>query len=117
MMLDLYTQIVAAGLPEPECEFRFHPKRKWRFDLAWPEIMVAVEIEGGTWTGGRHVRGKGFERDCEKYNAAAILGWTLLRFTPAMIRSGVALATLQAVLLAIGPDPDCIPCAPHLAMQ
>lgn len=61
-------------------EHRFHPKRKWPFDFAWLDLMVAVEIEGGHWHG-RHTRGKGFVDDCEKYNAATALGWRVLRFT------------------------------------
>ena len=63
--------IDAAGLPEPVREFKFHPTRRWRFDFAWPDHKVAAEVEGGTWTGGRHTRGSGFEKDCHKYNAAA----------------------------------------------
>ena len=96
--LDFSKIIVAAGLPEPVEEFRFDPVRKWRFDYAWPERMLALEIEGGTWTGGRHVRGKGYERDCEKYNAAALLGWKVLRVTTAMMSDGRALACLETAL-------------------
>jgi very-short-patch-repair endonuclease len=66
---------------DPTPEFRFHPKRRWRFDFAWPAEKIAVECEGGTWSGGRHTRGKGYEGDCEKYNEAVILGWRVLRFT------------------------------------
>jgi very-short-patch-repair endonuclease len=53
----------------------------WRFDIAWPSMGLAVELEGGTWTGGRHTRGAGFAEDCRKYNAAQLLGWLVLRFT------------------------------------
>lgn len=70
------------GLPGAETEFEFHPDRKWRFDVAWPEHRVALEVEGGVWTGGRHTRGAGFLADVEKYNAAAVLGWRLLRTVP-----------------------------------
>ena len=76
--------IIAAGFPEPVKEFKFHPKRRWRFDLAWPELKLAIEIEGGVWIRGRHVRGRGFKEDCEKYNAAVLLGWKVLRYTPDM---------------------------------
>ena len=71
------------GLPQPEREYRFHSTRKWRFDYVWRDQMIALEVEGGTWRkgGGAH-RGKGFLRDLEKYNAATILGWRLLRVTP-----------------------------------
>jgi len=44
--------------------------------------MVALEVEGGVWTGGRHTRGAGFIEDMEKYNAAACMGWFVLRIMP-----------------------------------
>lgn len=66
----------------PEPEYKFHPKRKWRFDFAFLPQMVALECEGGVWTGGRHTRGTGFMKDMEKYNEAASLGWRILRCTP-----------------------------------
>jgi hypothetical protein len=68
-------------LPAPEREYRFDGRRKWRFDFAWPAQKVAVEVEGGIWANGRHVRGLGFSNDCEKYNAAAAQGWRILRVT------------------------------------
>ena len=74
-------------LPEYETEYRFHPVRRWRFDVAFPEQKVAIELEGGTWMRGRHVRGKGFEEDCAKYNSALILGWRVLRFTTGMLET------------------------------
>lgn len=78
-------------------EYRFDSKRKWRFDFImrdWnekpsPNILtrentyaVALEVEGGVWTQGRHTRGSGFVKDMEKYNRAAVLGWRVLRVTP-----------------------------------
>lgn len=71
--------------PELVCEFQFHPSRKWRFDFAHSDSRVAVEIEGGTWVAGRHTTGTGFERDCEKYNEAAFLGWVVFRLTQEML--------------------------------
>ena len=61
-------------LPVPVCELPFHPTRKWRFDVAWPDQRVAIEIEGGAFIGGRHTRGIGYEKDLEKYAAALLLG-------------------------------------------
>lgn len=78
-----------------EREYRFHPSRRWRFDFAIPEHMVAIEIEGGTWARGRHTRGDGYEKDCEKYNTAAFLGWRVFRFTTGMVEDGRAIATLD----------------------
>ena len=66
----------------PTREFRFHPVRRWRFDYSWPLHKVALEIEGGVFSRGRHVRPMGFLADMEKYNAAAVLGWRVLRCTP-----------------------------------
>lgn len=70
------------GIMVPVVEHRFHALRKWRFDYAWPERKLALEIEGGIWTNGAHTRGTGFMEDMEKYNEAALLGWRLLRFAP-----------------------------------
>ena len=60
--------------------------------------MLAVEIDGGTWVSGRHTRGAGFERDCEKLNTAVLLGWRVLRFTTGMVLDGRALETILAAL-------------------
>ena len=62
-------------------EYRFHPTRKWRFDYAIPSHLIALEVEGGVWTGGRHIRASGFLGDMEKYNNAALLGWRVFRTT------------------------------------
>jgi hypothetical protein len=94
----LLIQLRLAGLPEPEREFLFHRKRKWRFDLAWPELLIAVEVEGGIWVGGRHVRGEGYEADCEKYNEAQLAGWMVLRFTPGMIKKGKAGGVIETAI-------------------
>lgn len=96
MNADVFTAVLAAaGLPAPTLEHRFAPPRRWRFDYAWPDQRIALEIEGGTWSGGRHVRGRGYENDCIKYNQAVLLGWTVLRVTTSMLRDGRALALLE----------------------
>lgn len=82
----------------PAREHKFHSSRNWRFDFAWPELHVAVEIEGGAWANGRHSRGSGFQADCEKYNAALLQGWSVFRFTTAMVKSGKAIDTILSVL-------------------
>lgn len=68
-----------------EREHRFHPVRRWRFDFAIVSIQVAIEIEGGTRSNGRHSRHAGFREDAYKYNAAQVLGWTVFRLTSDMI--------------------------------
>lgn len=85
-------------------EYRFDLKRKWRFDfIILPADLcarpsIAVEIEGGVWNGGRHSRGKGMEADMEKYNAAALAGFRVFRFSPAMVHSGAAIDTIREAI-------------------
>jgi len=95
-------QLKAAGI-KFEREYRFDPSRRWRFDFMvetpWEEVPfdLAVEVEGGAWSGG-HKRGTAADTDCEKSNTAAIAGWTVLRFTPAMVEDGRALQTIERAL-------------------
>jgi very-short-patch-repair endonuclease len=72
----------AFKLPPPDREHKFHQSRKWRIDYAYPEIKLAIEIEGGAFTRGRHTRPLGFLADMEKYNALTEAGWMLLRYQP-----------------------------------
>ena len=88
----------AAGIDGFEREYRFAPPRRWKFDFCDPARMIAVEVEGGHWSGGRHVRGAGFQNDCEKYSTAAVLGWRVLRFTTDQVKSGMALRMLQQAI-------------------
>jgi hypothetical protein len=81
-------------------EHAFCPARRWRFDLAWPALMVAFECEGGAFMGGRgrHTSGVGFTADCEKYSVAAVLGWRVVRATTQQIRAGLAREWVEAAL-------------------
>lgn len=89
----------AAGLSEPVTEYRFAaPARQWRFDYAFIAERVAVEVEGGAFSNGRHVRGAGFVGDMAKYNFAAVRGWAVLRYTPQQMRDGTALIQVSAAL-------------------
>ena len=101
----LLKQLIEEGFPEPELEYRFHPVRKWRFDMYWARpqhiwrpLGVACEVEGGTYSGGRHVRGKGYEGDCEKYNEAALMEIVVIRVTAKHITSGSAVQWLGRAL-------------------
>jgi hypothetical protein len=93
-----------AALPE----VRFHPERKWRIDVAItrqaPVVVdaqsqaMAIEINGGAFSRGRHVRGDGFVKDMEKLNALTELGWRILQFTPQQVLDGTALAQIVRCL-------------------
>jgi hypothetical protein len=83
------------GTPQ---HYFFRPYRQWRFDLAWPDLLVAFECEGGVWTGGRHTRGSGYSGDCEKYSVAAGLGWCVIRATVQQINTGLGMLWLESAL-------------------
>lgn len=63
-------------------EWPFHPTRKWRFDYAYPELKIAIEVDGGIFIGGRHSGGVGQLKDMEKGNAACAMGWYVFHTTP-----------------------------------
>lgn len=96
----LQKQLEAGSFPEFALEHKFHPTRKWKFDFAFISQKIAIEVEGGSWVGGRHTRGAGYARDCEKYNHAQLLGWQVYRFTSDQVRAGAALTFLEKVFKA-----------------
>ena len=85
------------GGPALQHEYRFHPTRKWRFDYAEPQAMIAIELNGGVWSGGRHVRGAGYLRDREKINAAQSMGWRVFELGTGQVTA----ANLEMVIDAI----------------
>jgi very-short-patch-repair endonuclease len=89
----------SVGLPAPVREHRFHAVRRWRFDYAWPSEKVALEVEGGVWTGGRHTRGAGFVGDMEKYNAATVAGWRVVRVVPGKLCASATVWMLESLLV------------------
>lgn len=82
----------------PLSEHRFHVTRRWRFDYAWPEHQLALEVEGGVWVGGRHTSGAGFVKDMEKYNEAACMGWRIIRCQPRQLCTMQTVETLRRAL-------------------
>ena len=95
---EYYLRVLGAGLPQGEREYRFHPKRRWRFDWAWPDRKLAVEVDGGQWVkrGGRH----NSDKDREKLNAAAVAGWRVVRFSGTMLKRDPA-GCIETVRLAL----------------
>ena len=80
-----------AGVRMPSVEFPFHPDRKWRFDFAWPEAKLAIEVNGGG-SRGRHNTVMGATKDAEKLNAAQTLGWAVLQYTVVSVKDAEAIA-------------------------
>lgn len=94
---ELIIQLKALKI-EFEREFKFHPKRKWRADFHLVEKMILVEVEGGIWSGGRHTRGKGYLGDMEKYNAATVMGYRVIRFSTEQVTSGLAIQQIEKMV-------------------
>ena len=83
---------------EFEQEFEFHPKRKWRADFHLVGKKILVEVEGAIWSVGRHTRGKGYIGDMEKYNAATMMGFQVLRFSTDQVKSGHAIQQIEKMV-------------------
>lgn len=115
-------QIRAAKLPVPEREWRFARAlcggdgpgvrlrllraglQDWRMDFAWPAQLVALEMDGGLYTGGRHVQGSGAEEDARKLSTAVAAGWRVLRASPRHVKQGQAVLWIAAVLAIVDAD-------------
>ena len=96
---ELLWQIERAGLPVAIPEYRFAEDqgRKWRFDLAWPDRLFAVEIDGMV-----HRIKKRFKADMEKHQNAFVRGWRVLRVSPTQARDGTALRLISVFLEKLG---------------
>ncbi|MFI9459844.1 DUF559 domain-containing protein [Acinetobacter sp. NPDC052428] len=81
-----------------EQEFKFHPDRKWRADFHLVDKKILVEVEGAIWSGGRHTRGKGYIGDMEKYNAATMMGFQVIRFSTDQVKSGHAIQQIEKMV-------------------
>ena len=80
-------------------EYKFLDNRKFRIDYYIKKYKLAIEFEGGVWTGGRHNRVTGFIKDIEKYNLIALSGIWLLRVTTGTVADGSFLKTLDDFFL------------------
>ena len=94
----LSVQLSVSGIKEWVREYRFHPTRMWRFDFAWPQIKLAVEIQGGG-RNGRHLRYTGYKGDCEKLCEAVAHGWAVLYVVGEQVKSGEALEWIMRSIL------------------
>lgn len=97
-------QLKMSRLPAMQREYLFSAERKWRFDFADPNLKIALEIQGGTWVGGRHNRPKGYEEDLIKLNEAALEGWLVICATTGQIKAGVALSWVRRAFEAMSGE-------------
>jgi very-short-patch-repair endonuclease len=91
-------QCLSDGFPLFEQEYRFHGERKYRLDLAFPSRKIGIEINGGIWHGNAHSSPLMILRDMEKANLLTLLGWRVLRYTPAQVKNGEAIEGLRQLL-------------------
>jgi len=106
----LLNYIRAVGLPIPRFGYRFDLTRRWRFDMAYVEEKIAVEVDGGIYgvgqpcpacgrrANGGHNSRDGYTSDREKINTAQIGGWIVLGVTPEQINSGEAAEFIRKAL-------------------
>ncbi len=97
---ELALQIKALGLPEPIREYQAIKGRMFRFDFAWLDARLLVEVNGGTYTKGAHSTGQGIARDYEKANLAVLQGWRVLTFDGKSVKDGTAVEVIRKALEA-----------------
>lgn len=91
----LAQQIMLAGLESPKREFKFAEclNRRFRADLAWPERMFLVEVDGGV-----HAIRSRWVSTVEKGQIAQQLGYRVLTVMPEQVKSGEALRLVEEAL-------------------
>lgn len=87
------------GIPAPVREHVFYPARGFRLDLAWPEVLLGVDEQGGQRRGGKHNRADGYARDLEKLALLQWQGWAVIWATPELIKHLVASKWIAALYL------------------
>jgi len=114
----LIKNLAMAGLPRPrwsespDREYMFHPRRRWRLDVFFPDYLVAIEVEGGIRSHGRdgqksrHLEMKGFEEDAIKYFEAGLMGIFVIRVSSEMVTDGRAASMAIQALEARGYKND-----------
>lgn len=118
--LGVYQNDHEIEMPAPVEQCRFSLDFKGRFDRAWVDKLVYVEISGGAWMSGAgdsaaggHVRGSGMQRDYEKHNLAAVAGWRSIYCIPNMFEDdpdkffGIMFDLLKQPLYAPDAEYSC----------
>ena len=74
----------AAGLPEPVRQYVISNNEAFvaRIDLAYPDLRLAVEVDGYRY----HSSRSAWQADLARQNRLTALGWTILRFTTDDVR-------------------------------
>lgn len=75
-ILGILSSVCKGWIPE----YKFISDRKFRFDYGHLRLKIAIEIEGGIYTGTGHAKIGKYLSDMEKYNMAQLRGWIVLRY-------------------------------------
>lgn len=94
----LAEQLEVRGVQGLVREYRFAAPRMFRADFAIPAIRLLIEVEGGTYGVSRHTSPAGYRKDCEKYRAASLGGWVLLRYVSKDVTTGIAAKEIAEVV-------------------
>lgn len=104
----LASQLDGAGIPY-EREYRFGETfgRRFRADFAVFQVFAGmvsdqpwllIEVDGATWTLGRHNRPSAIPREYERTAIAAIEGYRMIRATTEQVNDGTVLRWIRAAL-------------------
>ena len=63
-------------------EYQPYNDREWTIDIAFPELMLAIEVSG-TW----HLKDSRFRADCERNNFLTLAGWTVLVYPASSVKA------------------------------
>ena len=93
--LQFWAQVDTAGLPAANEEY---PVCGHKADFAWPTYKVLAELQGATWSRGRHTRGRGYAEDRMLSNWRQLDGWIALEFTSDHLNDDHAIPIVSAAL-------------------
>jgi very-short-patch-repair endonuclease len=92
--------IVAADLPIPRQQYRVQIQgRVFRLDLAYPDRLLGIELDGWEF---HHTR-SAFDDDRVRDNLLRLAGWTIHHFTSAMPDDFIVSTIAAALALPLPP--------------
>lgn len=86
-------QLKVYGLPEPVRQLKYLEDRKFRADFAWPDRMIALEVDGAV----HRIKGT-FQRSFEREYLLKMAGWQVLHVGGNEVRKGIAIEWIRNLL-------------------
>lgn len=89
-------EIRRQGLPDPVTQYRLDlATGSIRFDFAWPDVAVALEVDHPYW----HAGAASNDRDKRRDRQAAAHGWLTVRLTDLDVSGGLAAAIREVAMI------------------